>query len=59
MKIFKKNLGGSGERSKNGIGGFSLGTFWIISMKNSFPGDQMSHASHSFAQTRALAWVRT
>ena len=56
---FLKILGGSEERSKMGIGGFSLGTFWIFSMKNGSPGDRMSHASHSLAQTRALARVRT
>ena len=57
--FFLKFLGRSEERSKMGIGGFSLGTFWIFSMKNGSPGDRMSHASNSLAQTRALARVRT
>ena len=56
---FFKILGGPEERLKMGKGGFSLETFWIFSMKNGSPGDRMSHASHSLAQTRALARVRT
>ena len=56
---FLKILGGCEDRSKMGIGGFSLGTFWIFSMKNGSPGDRMSHVSHSLAQTRASARVRT